>query len=37
MQLQVLQQFGICGADLNIIQAVAIAKELSMVTWREIL
>lgn len=37
MQLQVLKQSGIRGADLNIIQAGAIAKELSMVTWREIL
>lgn len=31
------KQSGIRGADLNIIQAVAIAEELSVVTWREIL
>lgn len=37
VQLQLLKQSGIRGADLNIIQAGAIAKELSMVTWREIL
>lgn len=37
MQLHVLKQFGIRGADVNIVQAVVIAEELSMVTWREIL
>lgn len=37
MQLHVLKQFGIRGADVNIVQAVVIGEELSMDTWREIL